>query len=122
GDLAKKAGSTLLLRGTGGIARILLVSLGEGDTVGEKAYQDATRAAVRAVMGTGAAEATNCLPEAAVQQRELRWRIGQAVLLAREQAYRFDRFKSSQEPAPTQLAEISFPVGREDSASARTEV
>ncbi len=122
GDLARKAGSTLLLRGTGGIARIVLVSVGEADNVGEKAYQDATRAAVRVVMGTGAAEAINCLPEVGVEQRELRWRIAQSVLLARELLYRFDRFKSSQEAAPTQLAEMAFPVRREDAAAARSEV
>src|SRR5690606_10716791 len=36
--------------------------------------------------------------------------------------YRFDRFKSSQEATPPQLAELVLAVGREDTASARVEV
>ena len=57
GDLAKKAGSTLLLRSAGAVSRILLVSVGDADEVTEKNYQDAVRAALRVVMGIGAAEA-----------------------------------------------------------------
>ncbi len=123
GDLAKKAGSTLLLRSPGAIARIVLVSLGDGDEVSEKQYQDATRAAMRAVMGTGAAEATICLQEVAVAQRELRWRLGHAVLITRELAYRFDQFKSSKDNnVPSQLAEVVFAVPKDAAAAARTEV
>ena len=122
GDLAKKAGSTLLLRQAGGIARIVLVSVGDADEVTEKQYQDATRAAIRVVMGTGAAEATSCLPEIAVAQRELRWRLAHAVLITRELLYRFDRFKSSKDSVPTQLAELAFAVDRDDTAAARLEV
>jgi len=123
GDLAKKAGSTLLLRSLGAIGRVVLVSLGDGDEVSEKQYQDATRAAMRAVMGTGAAEATICLQEVAVAQRELRWRLGHAVLITRELAYRFDQFKSSKDNnVPSQLAEVVFAVPKDAVAAARTEV
>jgi leucyl aminopeptidase len=122
GDLAKKAGSTLLLRSTGQITRVVLVSVGDAEEVTEKNYQDAVRAALRVVMGTGAAEATVCLPEVAVAQRELRWRLGHAVLITRELFYRFDQFKSSKEPAPTQLAEVVFTVAKDDVAAAKLEV
>ena len=122
GDLAKKAGSTLLLRNTGAVSRIVLVSLGDADEVTEKHYQDATRAAIRVVMGTGAAEATFCLHEAPVAQRELRWRLAHALLITRELLYRFDQFKSSKDTAPTQLAELGFAVAKEDTAAARLEV
>jgi leucyl aminopeptidase len=122
GDLAKKAGSTLLLRHGGAINRIVLVSLGDADELTEKHYQDATRAALRVVMGTGAAEATSCLHEIGVAQRELRWRLAQTVLIARELLYRFDQFKSSKENAPSQLAELVFAVAREDTAAAKVEI
>jgi leucyl aminopeptidase len=122
GDLAKKAGATLLLRFDGAISRIVLVSVGDAEEVGEKPYQDAVRAAFRAVMGTGAAEATVCLQEVAVAQRELRWRLAHGVLIARELFYRFDQFKSNKENAPTQLAEVVFAVAREDVAGAKVEV
>ena len=122
GDLARKAGSTLLLRGTGGIGRFLLVSVGEGDTVSEKHYQDAARAAVRVVTGTGAAEAISCLHEAPVTQRELPWRLSQAVLIAREATYRFEHYKSGKESTPVQLAELGFAVSKEDTAAARTTI
>jgi leucyl aminopeptidase len=123
GDLAKKAGSTLLLRSAGAIGRVVLVSMGDGDEVTEKQYQDATRAGLRTVMGTGAAEATVCLQEVPVAQRELRWRLAQAVLINRELAYRFDQFKSSKDNnTPTQLAEVVFAVPKEDAAAAKVEV
>jgi leucyl aminopeptidase len=122
GDLAKKAGSTLLLRGTGSITRILLVSVGDADEVSEKSYHDAVRGALRVVLGTGAAEATVCLQEVGVAQRELRWRLAHAVLIGRELAYRFDQFKSSSDAAPPQLAEIVFAVERDDAAAAKLEV
>ncbi|MBA3478858.1 MAG: leucyl aminopeptidase [Lautropia sp.] len=122
GDLAKKAGSTLLLRSAGAVSRILLVSVGDADEVTEKNYQDAVRAALRVVMGTGAAEATVCLQEVGVAQRELRWRLAQAVLVTRELAYRFDQFKSNNDATPTQLAEVVFAVDRESIAAARIEV
>ena len=123
GDLAKKAGSTLLLRSPGAIGRVVLVSLGEGDEVSEKQYQEAARAAMRTVMGTGAAEATICLQEVAVAQRELRWRLGHAVLATRELAYRFDQFKSSKDNnVPSQLAEVVFAVPKDAAAAARAEV
>ena len=122
GDLAKKAGSTLLLRNSGAIGRVVLVSVGDSDEVSEKQYQDATRAALRTVMGTGAAEATVCLQEVGVAQRELRWRLAQAVLITRELAYRFDQFKSSKEGKPAHLAEVVFAVPKEDAAAAKVEV
>ncbi len=122
GDLAKKAGSTLLLRHSGSISRIVLVSMGTADEVSEKHYQDATRAAIRAVMGTGAAEAHSCLHEVAVAQRELRWRLAHAVLIARELLYRFDQFKTGKDIVPVQLAELAFAVSREDTAAAKSEV
>ncbi len=122
GDLAKKAGATLLLRFDGTISRIVLVSVGDAEEVAEKPYQDAVRAAMRVVMGTGAAEATLCLQEVAVAQRELRWRLANAVLIARELFYRFDQFKSNKENLPTQLAEVVFAVAREDAAGAKLEV
>ena len=123
GDLAKKAGSTLLLRSPGAISRVVLVSMGDSDEISEKQYQDAARAAMRAVMGTGAAEATVCLQEVAVAQRELRWRLGHAVLITRELGYRFDQFKSSKDNnAPSQLAEVVFAVSKDAVPAARTEV
>jgi len=122
GDLAKKAGATLLLRSPGAISRVVLVSVGDAEEVTEKNYHDAVRAALRVVMGTGAAEATVCLPEVAVAQRELRWRLAHTVLISRELSYRFDQFKSAKEPAPTQLAEVVFVVGKDDVAAAKLEV
>ncbi|MGE0799245.1 MAG: leucyl aminopeptidase [Lautropia sp.] len=122
GDLAKKAGSTLLLRGAGGLARVLLVSVGDGETVSEKSFQEAARAAIRAAAGTGAAEALSCLHDAPVTQREIGWRLAQTVLIAREVLYRFDGFKSGKETPPPALRELGLAVEKPQQAAAREAV
>ena len=119
GDLGKKAGATLLLRATGGIARVLLVSVGDGETVSERHYQDAVRAAARAVAGTGATEATCLLFEAPVTKRELPWRITHLILGTREVGYRFDQFKSGKDTTPATLADVQLPVDKAVATAAR---
>jgi leucyl aminopeptidase len=126
GDLEGKSGATLLLHGVPGIAaeRVLLVGLGKQDEFGEKAYRDAVAAALRVLKDTGAADALLALSELAVPQgdslrgadkRDIGWRVRQAVLLAGDAFYRFDRLKSKKENSTPALAQLSFsaPAGKE---------
>ena len=63
-------------------------------------FADAVRSAFRAVLATPATDVFCALHEASVELRELPWRVGQVVLMAREAAYRFDAYRSKPEPAP----------------------
>lgn len=109
GDLASRPGATLLVPGDNGLPRVLLVSMGEGETIAATKYADAVRAAIRAVSGTAARSALSVLHEAAVELRDLPWRVGQAVLVAREVGYRFDAYKTKPEKLPA-LDDITFAV------------
>ena len=98
GDLADKAGSTLLLHTEGAVQRVLLVSLGDAEAAAERAFVDAARAAVRELGRLAAHDAVSLLDEVPLAARGTGWKTRQQVLLAAEAAYRFDRMKSKPEP------------------------
>jgi len=103
GDMEGKPGTALLLHNVPNVAadRVLLVGLGRETGFGDKQYRDAVAAAIRALNGSGAEEASLHLTELAVGRRDPAWKVAQAVTVARECAYRFTRMKSkSEEPEP----------------------
>jgi leucyl aminopeptidase len=97
GDLEGELGETLLLRNLADVAaeRVLLVGLGPERTFAEGRYRTALAAAIRTLQSTGAAQATLCLPELPVKNRDDGWKIEQAVLAVMEGLYRFDQLKST---------------------------
>ena len=110
GDISGKPGSTLLLRDVAGVAaaRVLLVGLGDSDTVTEAQYEKALQAAL-AVFGTlGCANAVIALPCDGLPGRDASWMIGRVVALARGASYRRDGLKSKKEPAPAGVREITI--------------
>jgi leucyl aminopeptidase len=102
GDMNGKAGSALMLRdvAASGSERLLLVGLGKEREFCDRAYLLAVRTAVKAVMDSGAADATLLLTRIPVKKRSAAWRIRQAAMAARETLYRFDRFKSEKNSPP----------------------
>jgi leucyl aminopeptidase len=112
GDLPQKVGATLLLQAQGavGAQRIMLVGLGAEQEFKEKQYREVVRAVVRALMQTGASDAVLHLPELDVNNRDLRWRLEQAVLGAAECEYRFDNFKSKRNNKASALKSIALNV------------
>ncbi|MEO6354519.1 MAG: M17 family peptidase N-terminal domain-containing protein, partial [Burkholderiaceae bacterium] len=99
GDISGKPGSTLLLRALDGIsaARILLVGLGNDETVSDKNFIQAAQATARAFATLGAADALIALPLAAIKERDVAWAIRCITLALRENAYRCDSQKSKKE-------------------------
>jgi leucyl aminopeptidase len=108
GDMEGRLGSTLLLHHVPGILadRVLLVGCGKEREFREKEYRTAVRGAVRALIDTGCADATLCLTELPVKQRDTRWRAAQAVSTATETVYRFDRLKSKHEEPRQRLKKL----------------
>lgn len=112
GDISGKAGSTLLLRGLAGVAaeRVLLVGLGNGESIGEKAFTTGVQAAMKAFSTLGAADAIIALPLAEVKERDVNWSIRTVVLAGRDSIYRSDAQKSKKDPAPNGVRKIALAV------------
>ena len=112
GDLAEKAGSTLLLRGIPGLAaeRVLLVSLGERGKFDVAAFRAAVRGAAVALKGTGAKDAALCIGDFTVAGRGLPWAVRHATLIVREALYRFDQLKTQKKPAAPALAALTLAI------------
>ncbi len=112
GDLAGKAGSTLLLHGVAGLAaeRVLLVSLGERKEYGVAQFREAVRGAATALKGLGARDAVLPVADFAVGGRGLPWAVRHAILGVREVFYRFDQLKTQKKPAAPALAALTLAI------------
>ena len=108
GDLASKAGSTLLLQKVSGLPaeRVLLVSLGERGEFGVTQFREAVRGVAAALKSLGARDAVLPVADFAVSGRGLPWTVRHAILGLREAFYRFDRLKSK--PAESKRALRNF--------------
>ncbi len=112
GDMNGKAGSTLLLHHVPGVAaeRILLLGLGKESELGDKAYREAIRAALKAISQTGSVDATLYLLETAVKGRDAAWKAEHIALIAGESTYRFENFKGTPERHQAALKHIAVTV------------
>jgi leucyl aminopeptidase len=112
GDLSGKPGSTLLLRGVGGLAaeRVLLVALGEKQEYAEPAFRDAMRGAANALKEIGARDATLYLAEEKVGKRSAAWGVRHALLGIADAFYRFDRLKTQKKPPAPAVAAVTLAV------------
>ena len=120
GDHEGKPGTTLLLRDVPKLAaeRVLLVGLGPERELPEMRYHSVLDSAVQALRATGAADATVCLGEVPVADRDGDWKIEQAVRAVLERTYRFDQLKSGAPAARRPLKKVAFHVGNRARASA----
>ncbi|MFZ5555368.1 MAG: leucyl aminopeptidase [Pseudomonadota bacterium] len=114
GDMEGKSGSTLLLHSVPGIVadRVLLVGLGPEREFREKQYRSAVAAAVRTLNETGAMEAVMFLPELPLKRRDVSWKVANAVTVAMETLYRFDRLKTKHEETRRPLRRVTLSVPR----------
>jgi leucyl aminopeptidase len=110
GDMEGKSGTALMLQTLAGVPceRVLLVGLGKEKEFGDKAYRDAVRAAVKTIGATGARDAILYLTDLAMKKRDAGWRAEQAVLVAMEASYRFDRMKSKRDENPPPLSRLTL--------------
>src|SRR6195256_6360075 len=86
GDMDGKLRSSRLLYRVRGVAaeRVLLVGLGREKEFGEKQYRECARAALAAILETGAREACLYLAELQVPGRDAEWKARQLVLASAE--------------------------------------
>jgi len=103
GDLAGKAGSTLLLHRVAGIAaeRVLLLRLGDRSKYDIAAFRETLRGLAAALKNLGAKDAVLPIADLAVGGRGLPWAVRMTVLALRESFYAFDQLKTQKKaPAP----------------------
>lgn len=114
GDLEGKCGTTLLLHSVPNTLcdRVLLVGLGKERDFRENEYRQSIRAAIKTLNETGSLEAVIYLTELAVKKRDVTWRIEQAVMVAMEAVYRFDKLKSKQDEVRRPLRKLTLSVQR----------
>jgi len=112
GDLAEKAGSSLLLHGVPGLAaeRVLLVCLGARAEYGVAAFREAVRGAAAALKGLGGAEATLYVADFTPPGRTLAWATRNTVLGLRDAFYRFEQLKTQKRPSPPALGAVALAV------------
>ncbi|MES2354614.1 MAG: leucyl aminopeptidase [Pseudomonadota bacterium] len=112
GDMEGKLGSALVLHNVPntGSERILLVGLGKEREFQEKQYRTAFHAAIKRLTDTGATDAIIYLTELSVGERNVSWRVEQAVLIGTAAVYRFDQLKSKAEPARQTLRKVALNV------------
>ncbi|MBB3122383.1 MULTISPECIES: leucyl aminopeptidase [Telluria group] len=110
GDISGKAGTTLLLRGLKGAAaeRVLLVGLGADEAVGEKSFNSAVQATIKAFSTLGTADAIIALPLTEVKERDVNWSVRAVVQAGRESIYRTDSQKSKKDPVPAGVKKIAL--------------
>ncbi|HZW24781.1 MAG TPA: leucyl aminopeptidase [Gallionella sp.] len=121
GDMTGKTGSTLMLHHVTGIAaeRVLLVGLGKAADLTAKPYLDALRAAFAVLQKTAGKDAALFLTDLAVKDRDVSWKIKQAVLLAAESGYRCDQLKSKPADAPSLRKIVLGCTDKPDAAAQR---
>ena len=123
GDLAAKAGATLLLYGDDRkAARVLLVSMGDEAKLSDKTFREAALAALRQAGTVSASEAVSVLHEAPVENRDALWQLRMQVLAARQNAYRFESMKSKKGKDRVHTGSLTFLVSAKQAAEARRTV
>ena len=110
GDMAGRAGQTLLLHNVPNILamRVLLVGAGKEDDLRDGPYRDAIAKMVAVLRDTGATEVVSTLVELPVRGRTLHERIRLATEAAENAGYRFEALKSKKEDAPRLLRRIAW--------------
>ena len=110
GDITGKPGSTLMLRGVSGAAaaRVLLVGMGNDETISEKSFSSAVTATLKTFASIGATDAIIALPMTDVKERDASWAVRCIVIAANEIEFRTDAQKSKKDPAPTGVRKITL--------------
>jgi leucyl aminopeptidase len=111
GEIGKDPGASVVLHGPPGLAadRLLVVSLGKGQEVSDKAFREALAGAARVLAGGAATTACIVMADLAPEGRSAEWRLRHASRILADGAYRFDApGKRRDAPRPPGAGEISL--------------
>ena len=117
GDLEGKLGQTLLLHNVPQILsdRILLVGCGKEKDFGDSEFRKAFQASLKALDATGSSDVVSFLTDINIKNRDIRWKIRQAVLHTEEFFYEFKEFKTDKNAPKHDLRKVvlNVPTRRE---------
>jgi len=125
GDIEGKSGQSLLLPDVAGMLadRVLLIGCGRERDLDERRYREVVARAAERLQDGGCTDAVSYLPELGVRERDLRWKVRQAVELSAGTLYRFDELKSRRKKPRRPLRRLTFGVpARGDLATAEQAV
>jgi leucyl aminopeptidase len=112
GDMKAAPGQTLMLynvpRAPG--ERVLLVGCGKEKELDASRYRKAVTGMTAALRDSGVRDAVCYLPEVEVRERDLAWKLRQAVESVSEGLYRFDQLKSKKEDVQTRFSRLQLNV------------
>lgn len=96
GDLDGKLGKTLLLHNVTNIPsdRILLVGCGKEQELTAKQYQQIIKAIIKTILDTNISEITCYIPELAVKEQNITWKIQQTIITMQDALYTFAKYKA----------------------------
>jgi len=118
GDATGKRGSAVMLRGLPGVAaaRVLVVGLGNRKELGDKAFVEAVRTAVKSA-GPAVRELAVAATDWQPAGRDSLWQARQLVMAAREAVFRVDELKSRKENDNGAPERIVLVLAARDAAS-----
>lgn len=121
GDLEGKIGQTLMLFEVPGIQaeRVLLCGCGEANELNSTKFRDLQTKAVAILNEHGIVDAVCYLAEVTVTERDLVWKLRQAVTVAKEVNYRFNKLKSKTDNSRRTLKQLSFAVPESQTEAAK---
>ncbi len=95
-DMRGSTGDTLALDNLSNVApeRVLLVGCGKRGAMPSSQYRRLLTAGMQKLSESGVKDATVCLAELEVKDRDIYWKIRQIVEAVRDSVYRFDQLKS----------------------------
>ncbi len=110
GDIAGKAGQTLLLQDVAGLTspRLLLVGCGKKDKTTENDFNSAVSATAKLLNESGADDAVSYLAEIKVNARSTEWKTRQTVITTESALYKYTHTKSNVKPPHQPLNKLGF--------------
>ena len=110
GDIAGKAGQTVLLHELAGInaPRVLLVGCGKQENTTENDFNTAITTMAKILNESGASSATSCLAEVTINTRSSEWNVRQTMITAASALYKYTQTKSDVKPQELPLEKIGF--------------
>ena len=112
GDIEGKIGQTLLLHNVPNTLadRVLLIGAGKERDLSDSSYRKIISNSVQFLRGIGAPEVVSYLTELNLKNRDIYWKVKQAVEQARSVAYEFNELKSRKKTKSKALRKLTWTV------------
>ncbi len=115
-DMIGDSGETLMLYNLPNTCcdRVLLVGCGDKQEFGDSAYRKATRAAAKHLQNSGATQAKSFLIDLPLKDRDLAWKVRQAVISTEDALYSFEQTKSAKKKPHPALEKLTLMLSNRD--------